>query len=265
MFLPLFFLCIFIPCSFLQDAQHFLELDIRRVHQLEGHKHEQKSEEADVRRLDAEILNLKEALASKEKELADLKLSHSTKIDSLKEHVANSQDSANALRIAKEEAFKVTEDKSTEVERLKENHNSIVFQLGETHAAEISKLKEDYAAVILKLRDDHASEIAKLREDHTAKILSLQEKHDFVPMDERTHGYNEAVAKAADDVGALTDRIYRGGYEFGFKSVGVSRDHELFGKVILCLPGAFVVSSSSDSKEENEEEENAEDPPPLAV
>lgn len=111
---------------FLQAAQHFLELDIRRVHQLEYYKHAKKATEADVKRLDVEVSGFREALAFKEKELADLKNSHFAKLNSLKEQIANLQSAADALRVAKEEACKAAEDKSAEMERLKENHNSAI-------------------------------------------------------------------------------------------------------------------------------------------
>lgn len=165
--------------------------------------------------------------------------------------MADSQNAANALRIAKEEACKAAEDKSAEMERLKENHSSTISQLGKAHVAEISKLKED-----------HTSEVSKLREDYAAEISSLQKKHDSVLVDERTHGYNEAIYEAAEKIRSVKDSIYKGGYEFGLETTGLSCDHELFGKVVLCPPGAFVVSSPSESEEENEEEERAEIPPP---
>lgn len=57
-------------CLFLQVAQHFVELDIRRVHQLKVYKHAKKAMDADMKRLDAGVSSFKEALASNEKELA---------------------------------------------------------------------------------------------------------------------------------------------------------------------------------------------------
>lgn len=162
--------------------------------------------------LNAKVSSFKEALASKENELADLMGSHLAEVDSLKEQGSNLQSSTDALKNAKEESYKAAKDKSAEVERLKENDNSTISQLGETHTAEVSKLKEEYAAAISKLRDDHASVISKLCEDHIAEISSLQEKHEFALVDERTHGYNEVIAEASDDVGVLNDNIYKGGY-----------------------------------------------------
>lgn len=43
------------------------------MHHLEGYKHEQKTREANIKRLDAEVLGFRKALASMERELADLK------------------------------------------------------------------------------------------------------------------------------------------------------------------------------------------------
>lgn len=187
-----------------------------------------------MERLEAEVLSLKEALASREKELVEVKNFRLTKVDSFIDQVANLQTSADALKNVKEEACKATEDKSAEMEQMKESHASTLSQLGETHVAEVSKLRED-----------HAGEVVKLREDHATKILGLQERHDSALVDERTHGYNEAMEEAASDVGALKDHIYRGGYEFDLENAGIPRDHELFGKIVLCPPGAFSVSSSS--------------------
>lgn len=54
------------------------------MHQFESLKHEQKTKEADMEKLEVEVLHWREALASKEKELADRKDSCSAEIDSLK-------------------------------------------------------------------------------------------------------------------------------------------------------------------------------------
>lgn len=59
------------------------------MHQIKGLKHEQRTREAKVGKLNAEILDLREALASKEKELADKDFLLAN-FDSLKEQLANS-------------------------------------------------------------------------------------------------------------------------------------------------------------------------------
>lgn len=127
-----------ISCLFLQAAQHFLELDLHRLHQLKGYKFTKK---ADVVRLDAEVFGLREALASKEKELADLKNSHLAEVNSLRQQMANLQIATEALKTVKEEASKAAEDKFTEMERLKRNHNSIISLLGEAHPAKVFNLR----------------------------------------------------------------------------------------------------------------------------
>lgn len=147
----------------------------------------------------------------------------------------------DALKNAREEACKVVEDRLTEVEKLKENHNSVISHLGETHTAEVSKLRENYAAIVSKLEDNHAAEIFRLCEDQAAEISGIQEKQDLALVDERTSSYNEAMAEAANEVGAVKYRIYKGGYELGLESARISRDHELFGKVVLCPPGDFII------------------------
>lgn len=86
------------------------------MHQLEGLKHVQKTKEANVERLDAGVLGFREALASKEKELADLKGSHLAEVESFNKQIATLQSSTEALKNAKEEACKTVEDKSAEVE-----------------------------------------------------------------------------------------------------------------------------------------------------
>lgn len=83
-------------------------------------------------------------------------------------------------------------------------------------------------------------------------------------MDERTNNYNEAMAEASNDIKAVKDRIYTGGYEFGLESTGLTHDHDLFGKVVLCPLGAFVLSSSSESEEEDEENVEVLAPAPPA-
>lgn len=90
--------------------------------------------------------------------MADLKNSHLTEVNSLREHIANLQSDADALRTAKEEACKTAEEKPVEIEKLKENHSSAISQSGEAHAAEISILRGDHASEVLKLREDHSTE-----------------------------------------------------------------------------------------------------------
>lgn len=222
----------------LHVAQCFLELDSRHAHQVESLKHEHRIKEAEVEKLNVEILGLKKALASKERALVE-KDSHLADLDSLKEQLASSQSVAEALRIANEEDCRTIEGKSAEMEKLKENHRSILSRLDETHTAETSKLREDYVA----------------------EISNLQAKHEDALVDECMNGYNEAMAEAADEIIAVMDRIYIGGYEFGLEKAGLSHKHEFFGKMVLCPPGLTTVSSTSESEEEDEEESTEVRPP----
>lgn len=185
--------------------------------------------------------------------MADLKDFHLTEVNSLREQIVNLQRAVDALKATKEEACKAAEDRFAEMDRLKENHNSVISQLGEAHATEISKLK-----------DNHATEISKLKEDHAAEISGLKEKHDLIIVNERTTGYNEALSEVVDEIGGLKDRIYRGGYKFGLENFGLSCDHELFKKVVLCLPRAFIIPSPTDSEEEGEEKEDEGDVPDVS-
>lgn len=133
-----------------------------------------------------------------------------------------------ALQVAKEEACKASEEKLAEIEGLNEDHKSTLSRLAEAHAAEVSKCKEDHAAEVSKLCDDHATE-----------ILGLREKHDSNLVDKRTHGFNEAMDKAARDIQVVKDCIYKKGYEFGLESASLSRDHKLYDKTVLCPAWGF--------------------------
>ena len=84
----------------------------------------------------------------------------------------------------------------------------------------------------------------------------MKEEKDLALVEERTTGYNEALLDAADEIKAVEDQIYKGGYMFGLESAGLPREHELFEKVVLCPPGAFAVPSSAESDEETDEEED---------
>lgn len=63
------------------------------------------------------------------------------------------------------------------------------------------------------------------------------------------------MSEATDEIGAIKDWIFRGGYEFSLESVGLSRDHELFSKFVPCPPRPFLVSHSADLEEEGVEED----------
>lgn len=56
---------------------------------MEGLKHEQKTKEANMEKINVEVLSLREALTSKERELAE-KNSYLAEVDSLKEQLAHS-------------------------------------------------------------------------------------------------------------------------------------------------------------------------------
>lgn len=90
-----------------------------------------------MEKLKVEALGLRGALASNERELAK-KDSRLADLDSLKEQLANSENTAEALKIAKEEACKATEDRLAEIDKLKEDHNFSISWLDGTHAAEVS-------------------------------------------------------------------------------------------------------------------------------
>lgn len=169
-------------CLFLQAAQHFRELDLWRVRQLKDSNATKKVGKAEVKELNAKVSGFKEALASKEKELADLKNSYLAKVDSFKEQITNFQNVADILRAA--------EDKAAKIEKMKEDHNSAISQSREVHTAEISRLTED-----------HATELSKLKDEHDLGLV-----------DERTIGLNEALSEATNEIGAIKDRIFKGDY-----------------------------------------------------
>lgn len=75
-----------------------LELNLRWMHQLRNSKAVKKARKAEVKKLNAEVSTFRESLASKERELTDLKGSHSTEVDSLKEQIASLQKAANVQK-----------------------------------------------------------------------------------------------------------------------------------------------------------------------
>ena len=170
-------------------------------------------------------------LTSKDQELVDLKNAHTMEVDTLKVQIESLQKTVVATKLAKEEAEKRVEERAAEMEQLKADHNSSLQQLKESHTTELSKLKED----------------------HAAEILRIQEERDLTLVEEKIAGYNEAMSEAADEIKAVQDQIYKGGYTFGLESAGLPREHELFEKVVLGPPGAFTVPPSAESNEETDE------------
>ena len=134
--------------------------------------------------------------------------------------------------MAKEEADKTTKDRAAEMEKLKEEHSSSISQL----------------------KEGHATELLKLKEDHAAEILRLKENNELALVDEQNASYNEAMSEAVDDIKVVQNQVYKSEYEFGLESAGLLRVHELFGRVVLCPPGSFVIPLSVDSEEETDEE-----------
>lgn len=67
---------------------------------------------------------------------------------------------------------------------------------------------------------------------------------------------------AADDqLRSIKDVIYRAGYDFGLVNAGISDNHELHSRTVLCLPRAFtaIVVNPCQALPADEEDENAKD------
>lgn len=146
----------------MQATQHFLELDLQRIHQLRYFKTAKKARKAEVKKLITEVSGLRDALASKERELTDLKGSYITEVDSFKEQIASLNKAADPLSTDKEEANKVAKDRVAEMERLQDEHSLAILQLKETHTAEISRLRGDYAIELSRLKEEHGLPLIKI-------------------------------------------------------------------------------------------------------
>ena len=72
-------------------------------------------------------------------------------------------------------------------------------------------------------------------------------------VDVKEEGYNEAISKAANEVAGLKNTIYKAGYEYGLTCAGLQNYYKLFGKVVLCPPGAFTLPAPSATLEEDAE------------
>ncbi|KAM7527683.1 hypothetical protein LguiB_031093 [Lonicera macranthoides] len=87
------------------------------------------------------------------------------------------------------------------------------------------------------------------------EVEATKDKELFALIDERSGGYNEALADSACEMSNLNDIIYQGGYKFGLTCADILIDYELFSQPALCLPDFYTTTISSDSKEECESDE----------
>ena len=106
----------------LQAVQQFVELDFRRVKELEDFKATEKVREDELEVLTAEILDLRSLQISKDQELADLKKAHAGEREILKAKLASLQKIFDALRSAKDDAERKAEDLVGKMESEKRSH-----------------------------------------------------------------------------------------------------------------------------------------------
>ncbi|KAM7522087.1 hypothetical protein LguiA_011989 [Lonicera macranthoides] len=107
-------------------------------------------------------------------------------------------------------------------------------------------------AVLVSL---HLGQISDLKWKQSLRPGSLASQQKSALIDERSGGYNEALADSACEMSNLNDIIYQGGYKFGLTCADILTDYELFSQPALCLPDFYTTTISSDSKEECESDE----------
>lgn len=70
----------------------------------------------------------------------------------------------------------------------------------------------------------------------------LKSEHEEGLVEAKDQGWDEATEVTTEQICSLKDLIYKAGYTFGLESAGISNDHELHAKTVLCPPRTFTAA-----------------------
>lgn len=74
----------------------------------------------------------------------------------------------------------------------------------------------------------------KAEKDTEERFEKLKKEHENALVQANDEGYEEVISGAADAVDGLKNKIYKVNYEYGLNCAGISDDHELYNREVLC-------------------------------
>lgn len=115
---------------------------------------------------------------------------------------------------------------------------------------------KDQLASLRKYLDVEMASKKEAERKANEEMQKLKKEHEDALIQAKVEGYEEAISDAADEVSGLKDTIYKAGYELGLDGANLPNDHELYKKVVLCPPGAFVLKQAKTEQEVSAEKQN---------